>query len=191
MQACSNGWCKHSINSLTYPNRAYAFQQFKPIMLRNSIQKPGIIPTEDPMVQYGFHNLINIFEKITADLYDWIAIECDENILVSMRRPSGHTNIRDIQQWHHHSNTPIPIESVMEIQNLDVATTQQWLQVMIEKLSMSDLSQHRSTDALLPFHLPVLVGKAVMDVFQGSTVFQSVDVNILATATLYWVKRCT
>lgn len=136
------------------------------------------------MIQYGFHNLINIFEKLTADLYDWIAIECDENLVASMRRPSGHTNLRDIQQRNYQFSAPVPIDSVMQIQSLDVALTQQWLQVMIWKLSMSDLSQPRGADALLPFHLPVLVGKAVMDVFQGSTVLQSVDVSLSSSEEL-------
>ncbi|GAM40727.1 C6 transcription factor [Talaromyces pinophilus] len=151
--------------------RAYALQQAKPIMLRNSIRKPAILSTEDHIIQYGFYNLISIFEKITAELYDWIAIECDETFVASMT--AGRTNMRDISRRHHFSK-PIPIGSVAEIQNLDIAGTQQWLQAMAWKLSMSDLSQFRSTDALLPFHFPVLVAKAVMDVFQGSTVLQSI-----------------
>ncbi|RAO70579.1 uncharacterized protein BHQ10_006591 [Talaromyces amestolkiae] len=150
--------------------RAYALQQAKPIMLRNSIRKPAILSTEDHIIQYGFYNLISIFEKITAELFDWIAIECDETFIASMT--SGRTNLRDMSRQHHFSQ-PIPIGSVAEIQNLDIAGTQQWLQAMAWKLSMSDLSQFRSTDALLPFHFPVLVAKAVMDVFQGSTVLQS------------------
>lgn len=81
-----------------------------------------------------------------------------------------------------------PIEGVMEIRNLDVAATQQWLQVMLWNLSMmggggggggaGDMSQQptMSSDMLLPFHLPVLVGKTVMDVLQGSTALHSIDV---------------
>lgn len=155
-------------------NRAYALQQAKPIMLRNSIRKPAILSTEDHIIQYGFYNLISIFEKITAELFDWIAIECDETFIASMT--SGRTNLRDMSRQHHFSQ-PIPIGSVAEIQNLDIAGTQQWLQAMAWKLSMSDLSQFRSTDALLPFHFPVLVAKAVMDIFQGSTVLQSAGVS--------------
>lgn len=143
-------------------------------MLRNSIRKPAILSTEDHIIQYGFYNLISIFEKITAELYDWIAIECDETFIASM--VAGRTNLRDISRRHHFSK-PIPIGSVAEIQNLDIAGTQQWLQAMAWKLSMSDLSQFRSTDALLPFHFPVLVAKAVMDVFQGSTALQSISVS--------------
>ncbi|EED14965.1 C6 transcription factor (AmyR), putative [Talaromyces stipitatus ATCC 10500] len=150
--------------------RAYALQQAKPIMLRNSIRKPSIIPSEDHMVQYSFHNLINIFEKITAELYDWISIECDENFIASMI--TGRANVRDM---NHQFSKPIPIGSVAEIQNLDSVLTQQWLQVMAWKLSMSNLSRFRTTDALLPFHFPVLVAKAVMDVFQGSMVFQTIS----------------
>ncbi|OKL59127.1 hypothetical protein UA08_05953 [Talaromyces atroroseus] len=147
--------------------RAYALQQSKPIMLRNSIRKPQILPIDDPIMQYAFHNLIDIFQRLTAELYDWIVIECDENF-VSSAMPQRNTTLklRDIHQRSllHHQNVSIrrpaiPIESVMEIQTLDAAATQQWLRVMLWKLSMSDLSQPTSTDALLPFHLPVLVGQ--------------------------------
>lgn len=155
-------------------HRAYALQQAKPIMLRNSIRKPAILSTEDHIVQYGFYNLISIFEKITAELYDWIAIECDETFIANMT--TAPANLRDMSRRHQFSR-PIPIGSVAEILNLDITGTQQWLQVMAWKLSMSNLSQFRSTNALLPFHFPVLVAKAVMDVFQGSTVLQSMSVS--------------
>ena len=143
-------------------------------MLRNSIRKPAILSTEDHIVQYGFYNLVSIFEKLTPELYDWIAIECDDTFIASMT--AGRTNLRDMTRRHHFSK-PIPVASVAEIQSLDIAGTQQWLQFLAWKLSMSDLSQFRSADALLPFHFPVLVAKVVMDVFQGSTAIQSINVS--------------
>lgn len=157
-------------------SRAYALQQAKPVMLRNSIRKPAILQTEDHIVQYGFHNLIEIFEKLTPDLYDWITVELDENLIASMT--AARTNLRD-RNFQNCFSRPVPLRSVAEIQKLDAAAKQKWLQVMAWKLSMSDLSQFRSADALLPFHFPVLVAKAAMDVFQGSTVLQSLHVSFM------------
>jgi hypothetical protein len=152
-------------------------------MLRNSIRKPQILPTEDPTMQYAFHNLIDIFQKLTAELYDWIAIECDESFGAAAMTQPNTLKLRDTQQHNHQQfcrrKSVIPIESVMGIQTLDVASTQQWLRVMLWNLSMSDLSQPTSIDALLPFHLPVLVGKTVMDVLQGSTALHRGPIDVI------------
>lgn len=54
-------------------NRGYALQQSRPIMLRPSIQKPQVLCSNDPILAYGFLNLISLFEKLTVDLYDWLS----------------------------------------------------------------------------------------------------------------------
>jgi hypothetical protein len=143
-------------------------------MLRNSIRKPGIYATEDHILQYGFHNLIDIFEKLNADLYDWISIEFDQNAITSMI--AARTNLRELYLQRSFSR-PNPIRSVAGIMNLDAAVKQKWLQIMASKLSISDLSQFRNSDALLPFHFPIFVAKAVMDVYQGSTTLRCFNVS--------------
>jgi hypothetical protein len=65
---------------------------------------------------------------------------------------------------------------VPEIQQVDILVTQQWLQAMMWKLSMSGSPHPTSTDTLLPFHLPVLVGKAVMDII-GSASQSAIDAH--------------
>jgi hypothetical protein len=123
-------------------------------MLRNSINKPKVLYSDDPTLEYGFLNLINVFEKLTPDLYDWVAIGGDEAFTTG----SVANNIQqDLAK-------PVPIEGMMQIQQVDVLVTQQWLQAMMWKLSMSNSPHPTDTDTLLPFHLPVLVGKALMDV---------------------------
>jgi hypothetical protein len=122
-------------------------------MLRSSIHKPKVLYSDDPILEYGFLNLINIFEKLTPDLFDWVANGCDE--VLSATHPSS------IQQ---NLCKPHPLQGVLEIQQVDILVTQQWLQAMMWKLSMSGSAHPTSTDTLLPFHLPVLVGKVLMDV---------------------------
>lgn len=123
-------------------------------MLRSSIHKPQLLCSEDPILAFGFVNLINIFEKLTADLYDWIAAGGRDGLL---DRPP--TTIQS-SLWK-----PISLDGVLEIQQVDILITQQWLQAMMWKLSISHATQPGSHDeAVLPFHLPVLVGKAVMSV---------------------------
>ncbi|KAL1969257.1 hypothetical protein VTN77DRAFT_9449 [Rasamsonia byssochlamydoides] len=146
--------------------RAYALQQAKPVMLRSSIHKPKVLYSEDPILEYGFLNLINIFEKLTPDLYDWVSVGCDDSI--SGVPPTG--SIRN------QVCKPISLEGVLEIQQVDILVTQQWLQAMMWKLSMSGSPHPTSTDTLLPFHLPVLVGKAVMDVL-GSVSQSAIDAH--------------
>jgi hypothetical protein len=141
-------------------------QQAKPVMLRSSIHKPKVLYSDDPILEYGFLNLINIFEKLTPDLYDWVAVGCDE---VFSSAPSTGS----IQQ---NLCKPFSLEGVLEIQQVDILVTQQWLQAMMWKLSMSGSPHPTSTDTLLPFHLPVLIGKALMDVV-GSVSQSAMDAH--------------
>ncbi|KAJ5090240.1 hypothetical protein N7532_008924 [Penicillium argentinense] len=134
--------------------RGYALQQSKPVMLRSSIHKPQVLCSEDPILAYGFINLINIFEKLTANLYDWISAGGGDGLV---ERPP--TSIIQSSLCK-----PISLDGVLEIQQVDILITQQWLQSMMWRLSMSHATQPGSRDEVLPFHLPVLVGKAVMSV---------------------------
>lgn len=141
--------------TMTDGDRGYALQQSRPVMLRNSIHKPQVLSSEDPILAYGFVNLINTFEKLTANLYDWVSSGGGDGLL---ERPPTSAIQSSLCK-------PISLDGVLEIQQVDILITQQWLQAMMWKLSMSHATQPGSRDdAVLPFHLPVLVGKAVMSV---------------------------
>lgn len=65
---------------------------------------------------------------------------------------------------------PLSLEGVSEIQKIDILITQQWLQAMMWKLSITSASQPGSrNDSVLPFHLPVVVGKAVLSVIADTS----------------------
>ncbi|KAJ5784675.1 uncharacterized protein N7503_009887 [Penicillium pulvis] len=135
--------------------RGYALQQSKPVMLRSSIHKPQVLCSEDPILAYGFINLINIFEKLTANLYDWVSAGGGDGLVEQAPTSVIQSSLCK----------PITLDGVLEIQQVDILITQQWLQAMMWKLSMSHATQPGSKDeSVLPFHLPVLVGKAVMSV---------------------------
>jgi hypothetical protein len=140
--------------------RGYALQQAKPVMLRSSIHKPQVLCSEDPILAYGFINLVNIFENLTPNLYDWVSAGGGDGIL---ERPPTSAIQSSLCK-------PISLEGVLEIQQVDILITQQWLQAMMWKLSMSHATQSGSRDdAVLPFHLPVMVGKAVMSVIGAAS----------------------
>ncbi|KAJ5925382.1 hypothetical protein N7454_008021 [Penicillium verhagenii] len=147
--------------------RGYNLQQSKPVMLRSSIHKPQVLCSEDPILAYGFINLINIFEKLTANLYDWISAGGSDGLVEQAPTSAIQSSL----------SKPITLDGVLEIQQVDILITQQWLQAMMWKLSMSNPSQSGSKDdSVLPFHLPVLVGKAVMSVI-GSASQGAVDAH--------------
>ncbi|KAJ5772919.1 hypothetical protein N7457_007815 [Penicillium paradoxum] len=140
--------------------RGYALQQAKPVMLRSSIHKPQVLCSEDPILAYGFINLINIFENLTPGLYDWVSAGSGDGIL---ERPPTSAIQSSLCK-------PISLDGVLEIQQVDILITQQWLQAMMWKLSMSHASQSGARDdAVLPFHLPVMVGKSVMSVIGAAS----------------------
>lgn len=124
-------------------------------MLRNSIEKPKVLYADDPILAYGFLNLINVFENLTVNLYDWVSTGCDSRY--SEPPPTG-----TIQS---NLSNQISLDGVLEIQQVDILVTQQWLQAKMWKLSLGHSPQCTPTGGpILPFHLPVLVGKAVMNV---------------------------
>ncbi|KAG0157840.1 hypothetical protein PDIDSM_5351 [Penicillium digitatum] len=140
--------------------RGYALQKAKPVMLRSSIHKPRVLCSKDPILAYGFTNLINVFENLTPCLYDWISAGAGDGIL---EKPP----ISEIQSS---LCKAISLEGVLEIQRVDILITQQWLQTMMWKLSMSHATQPGSrNDPVLPFHLPVMVGKSVMSVLGAAS----------------------
>ncbi|KAJ6160620.1 hypothetical protein N7470_004016 [Penicillium chermesinum] len=140
--------------------RGYALQQSKPVMLRSSIYKPQVLCSEDPILAYGFINLIGVFEMLTPSLYDWLSAGGSDGLLE--RPPTA-----KIQSSLAHA---ISLEGVVEIQQVDILITQQWLQAMMWKFSINHSTQPGSShDELLPFHLPVLVGKAVMTVIGAAS----------------------
>ncbi|KAL6238205.1 hypothetical protein BDW75DRAFT_41850 [Aspergillus navahoensis] len=137
--------------------RGYALQQAKPVMLRNSIHKPQVLCSDDPILAYGFINLIGVFESLSVNLYDWVSAGGSSRDGTSEMPPTS--AIQAIL------SKPISLEGVSEIQKVDILITQQWLQAMMWKLSMTRASQPGlRNETVLPFHLPVLVGKAVMSV---------------------------
>ncbi|KAL2821867.1 fungal-specific transcription factor domain-containing protein [Aspergillus granulosus] len=143
--------------------RGYALQQAKPVMLRNSIHKPQVLCSDDPILAYGFINLIGVFENLSVNLYDWVSAGGRDGSLEMPPTSAIQANL----------SKPISLDGVSEIQKVDVLITQQWLQAMMWKLSMTRASQPGCrNENVLPFHLPVLVGKAVMsviaDVSQGA-----------------------
>ncbi|KAL2828589.1 fungal-specific transcription factor domain-containing protein [Aspergillus pseudoustus] len=143
--------------------RGYALQQAKPVMLRNSIHKPQVLCSEDPILAYGFINLIGVFENLSANLYDWVSAGGRDRSLEMPPTCAIQANL----------SKPISLDGVSEIQKVDILITQQWLQAMMWKLSMTRASQPGArSENVLPFHLPVIVGKSVMsviaDVSQGA-----------------------
>ncbi|KAL2870835.1 putative C6 transcription factor (AmyR) [Aspergillus lucknowensis] len=143
--------------------RGYALQQAKPVMLRNSIHKPQVLCSDDPILAYGFINLIGVFENLSSNLYDWVSVGGGEG---SLEMPPTSAIQASLSK-------PISLEGVSEIQKVDILITQQWLQGMMWKLSMTRASQPGSrSETVLPFHLPVSVAKAVLSVIaeasQGS-----------------------
>ncbi|KJK65437.1 specific transcription factor domain protein [Aspergillus parasiticus SU-1] len=142
--------------------RGYALQQAKPVMLRNSIHKPQVLCSDDPILAYGFINLINVFEKLSPNLYDWVSAGGSGSSADGDPPPTSSIQSSLAKQ--------ISLEGVSEIQKVDILITQQWLQTMMWKLSMTHVTQPGSRDdAVLPFHLPVLVGKAVMGVIAAAS----------------------
>ncbi|EGE83832.2 C6 transcription factor [Blastomyces dermatitidis ATCC 18188] len=104
--------------------KAYALQQTKPVILRNSIRKPEIFGGDDPILAYGFLNLINLFEKFPPDLYDWITFRQGDEL-------SGQALVNVILR---DLSSPISLEGVLETQQVDILVTQQWLRTAMWKL---------------------------------------------------------
>lgn len=142
-------------------NRGYALQQSRPIMLRPSIQKPQVLCSNDPILAYGFLNLISLFEKLTVDLYDWLSTGGSPDN--GMDQASTASSIQASL-----CNSPVAsLHGIMEIQQVDILVTQQWLQTMMWRVSLAACPS--SKDGNLPFHLPVAIGRAVMGIISAAS----------------------
>ena len=131
-------------------------QQSRPVMLRSSIHKPQVLCSNDPILSYGFISLINVFEKLPVNLYDWVSAGGPDSCLET---PSTSSILSSLCK-------PISVDGVLEIQQVDILITQQWLQAMIWKLATQPGAQSSTT---LPLHLPVLAGKSVMNVIGAAS----------------------
>lgn len=134
--------------------RAFALQRTKPAILRLNIRKPEFHNSDDPVLTYGFLNLINLFEKLPIELYDWICSDKERG------KPSGSTMTTNIQNA---ICAPLLLDGVLETQQVDIRVTQQWLQAVMWKLGLSaSVEKLIQTQSILPLNVPLTVGKSVM-----------------------------
>lgn len=141
-------------------DRGFALQQTKPVMLRSSINKPQVLCSNDPILSYGFINLINVFEKLPVSLYDWVSAGGADSCLETPSTSSIQSSLCK----------PISLDGVVEIQQVDILITQQWLQAMLWKLSIGHAAQTGSRNgSALSLHLPVLAGKSVLNVIAAAS----------------------
>ena len=125
-------------------------------MLRLNIRKPEVYNSEDPVLTYGFINLVNLFEKLPIELYDWICSDDEQDNFT----PSGTTMTNNIQNA---LCAPLLLDGVMETQQVDIRVTQQWLQAVMWKLGLSaSLEKLIQTQSILPLNVPLTAGKSVM-----------------------------
>ncbi|PGH17296.1 hypothetical protein AJ79_01180 [Helicocarpus griseus UAMH5409] len=135
--------------------RAYSLQQTKPVMLRASIRKPEVFNGDDPILAYGFLNLINLFEKLTPDLYDWMSSGLGGEAVGQALTSSI---LRDL-------SSPISLEGVLETQQVDILVTQQWLRAAMCKLASSgSLQKPPRSPGMHPPQVPIATGKSTMEV---------------------------
>jgi hypothetical protein len=107
------------------------------------------------MLAYGFLNLINLHEKLTVELYDWISSGHED-------ASSGMALTSSIQSS---LCSPLSLDGVSETQQVDILITQQWLQATMWRLTVNHcLPKLPGSQGMLPFHLPISVGKSVMEV---------------------------
>jgi hypothetical protein len=146
-------------------------------MLRSSIHKPKVLQSEDPITEYCFLNLINLFEKLTVDLYDWVSTGCDNTFFKAAPTSPMQGNL----------SVPVTLVGVSEIQQVDILITQHWLQAIVWKLSMNQNRQPGSIEHRMPLHLPFVIGRKILDVV--STVSQSaVDAQGIGMVSLFYRK---
>ncbi|KAK2753704.1 hypothetical protein FQN55_000067 [Onygenales sp. PD_40] len=137
--------------------RAYALQQTKPVMLRSSIRKPEVFNGDDPILAYGFLNLINLFEKLTPSLYDWMISDLGDEAAGQALTSSILCDL----------STPISLEGVIETQQVDILITQQWLRSAMCMLpvngSLKELPYNQHIPPSPP-NVPITVGKSTMEI---------------------------
>ena len=138
--------------------RAYGIQHNRPIMLRTNIRKPSIFTSDDPSLVYGFVNLVTLFEMITPVFYP-SPDTCSQ---------CGHSPAQSpISATYQALSTANPfLEEIVEIQQVDIIVTQQWLQARLWKhateQALADPSKASSSSSSLPMQIPAAAGKSVM-----------------------------
>jgi len=146
-------------------------------MLRQPVRKPAVFASENPALTFGFVMLSSLFENLPPEFYD--------NIIHGIHEPNSTCLIYQIYQS---LASPIPLlNEVSETQQIDITITQNWLQAILWKISMSvgaeallyssfpPLSSSNLCDdptfnchsELLPLHAPVSAGKAIMGFLSG------------------------
>lgn len=116
--------------------------------------------SDSPSLLHGFLILIGIYEKVTPNLYDWVSSGGQQGL--SEKPP-----VAAIQSSLCKS---FSIDGVAEIQQVGILIAQQWLQVVMWKLSMTYATQSSAYGQdMLPFYLPVLIGKDVISVLSSTS----------------------
>ena len=150
-------------------------------MLRSNIRKPSIFTSDDPSLLYGFVNLVTFFEMITPVFY-----------------PSPDTCS---QCGHSPDQTPISatyqalatanpfLEEIVEIQQVDIIVTQQWLQARLWKHATEQaLADPSKASSLLPMQIPAAAGKSVMS-FLSTVSQRSTDSHGIGMVRLHLPKN--
>ncbi|KAK2762863.1 hypothetical protein FQN54_001038 [Arachnomyces sp. PD_36] len=150
--------CRRVFWLIFVSERAYALQQSKPVMSRNSIRKPEPLDADDPNLAYGFLNVINIFEKLPVELYDFICSGCEDEA-------SGFALASFVQSS---LNFSLSLEGVAETQLVDILVTQQWLQGVMWKFGLSR-SPHKllGNRGSIPFNAPLSAAHSIMEVLSS------------------------
>ncbi|KAH6982691.1 hypothetical protein EDB80DRAFT_251516 [Ilyonectria destructans] len=134
--------------------RTFALQHRRPVRLRNCIAKPDIVNSACPVVMNDLYNHIGIFEALPPSLYEWHP-QSDAD------QPRGVALADEI-------NTKLCVvqaaDSMIESQRFDTLITQQWLRVALWRLVFGENpSPSHNSSALLPFSIPIDVGRTIME----------------------------
>lgn len=131
-------------------------------MTRSSIRKPEVLDADDPNLIYGFLNLINLYERLPAELYDFVSSGCDDES----------TGVALASFVHSSLGFPLSLEDIVEIQQVDILVTQQWLQGMMWKLGLSSLShKFLENPGSIPWDAPLSAAYSILEIL--SSVSQS------------------
>lgn len=136
-------------------------------MTRSSIRKPEVLGSDDPNSAYGLLNLINLYEKLPVELYDFMSSECDD----------GASGFALASFIHGSLSFPLNLEDAMETQRVDIIVTQQWLQGVMWKLGLSR-SPYKllGNQGSIPPDTPLSAAYSIMEVF-ASVSQSSIDVH--------------
>lgn len=116
--------------------------------------------SDSPTLLHGFIILIGIYEKIPSNPYDWVSSG-------GQQRLSEKSSLSAIRSS---LCKPFSIDGVVGIQHVGILIAQQWLQVVMWKLSMTYATKSSAYGQdMLPFYLPVLIGKDVIIVLSSTS----------------------